>query len=78
MFAVTYDDFKRKLQFKKDYPFIAVKVEDSCIAGTPMWDSLYAQFSKPDSDIHITIEPDGKTYTFYKLVPREEASKTDA
>jgi len=76
MFAVTYDDWKRKLQFNKDQPYIPVKI-DTCIKGTPSFEVLYTQFmSDNNKDIHVTIEPDGSTYTFYKMVKKEELEAT--
>jgi len=70
MYAMTFDDFKRKLAAKPDYPVRAEAIA-SCIQFTPLFEQWYPEFMKPDSDIHITIEPDGKTFTFYRLVARE-------
>lgn len=71
---MTFDDFKRKLAAIPNFPKKAVAIE-SCIQGTPLWDIWFPQFMAEGSDIHITIEPDGKTYTFYRLEDKEEAVK---
>jgi len=72
MFAMTLDDFKRKLARNPEYPF-AVKIEETCIKGTPLWNTWIQRFqADTNTDLHMTIEPDGTTYSFYKLVPRAE------
>jgi hypothetical protein len=74
MYAETFDDFKRKLARKPDFQFEAVPVE-TCIIHTPLWETWYSAFNAESSDLHVTIEPDGSTYTFYRLVAKKATEK---
>lgn len=73
MFAEQFDDFRRKMLAVpvSEYPF-EVKRLQTCMKGTPLFDTWMDRFLDPDdSDIHLTIEPDGNTYTFYTIIPRK-------
>lgn len=73
VFAVKYDDFKRKLAAKPvaEFPFKA-ELLSSCTYNTAEWHEWFTKANLPDSDIHVSVEDDHKTYVFYKIVPREE------
>lgn len=70
MYAEQYDDFYRRLKLDAAYPKVP-EVLDTCIIHTPTWDLRIEQFlADSNVDVHLTIEPDGSTYTFYKLVDK--------
>jgi hypothetical protein len=71
MYAMNFDDFKRKLESKTadQFPF-RLELLETCIKNTPIWDGWFGKFLAEDSDIHISIEDDCSTYTFYRVVPR--------
>lgn len=72
MFGVKFDDYKRKLAAKpvSEFPYALEKLE-TCQKGSSVFDEWFAKFMSEDSDIHITIEDDNVTYTFFKIIPRE-------
>ena len=73
MYAESYDNFYRKLKLNADYPKVP-EVLDTCIIHTPTWDLRIEQFlADNNKDVHLTIEPDGSTYTFYRLVDKVKA-----
>lgn len=73
MFALTYDTFYRRLKLNAEYPKVP-EVLDTCIIHTPTWELRVQQFlAEGNEDVHLTIEPDGSTYTFYKLVDKVKA-----
>ena len=73
MYAMIFDDFKRKLQFNEAVTVVP-QVLDTCIIHTPTWDLRIEQFlADNNKDVHLTIEPDGSTYTFYKLIDKVKA-----
>lgn len=78
MYAEVFDDFRRKMLARPaaEYPF-EIKRLQTCMKNTPLWDTWIARYLADDgdeSDIQVTIEPDGTTYTFYTVIPRKAES----
>ena len=76
VYAMTFDDFKRKLAAKPEFGYVVV-ADETCSKDTPVWKDWLLKFNAPTNPadatgIHMTIEPDGWTYTFYHLVPKSE------
>jgi hypothetical protein len=71
MFDVEFDDFKRKLAAKPNFPYMAEKIE-TCYRDTPDYDIwMPAYMSDTNTDIHLTVSQDNKLFTFYKLIKKE-------
>lgn len=71
MYAMNFDDFKRKLAAHSDekFPF-KLELLETCVRNTPLWEGWLDKYMAEGSDINVTIEDDCNTYTFYKIVPR--------
>lgn len=78
-FNVVFDDFKRRLAAKPDFPLVPV-VEQTCTKGTADWDLWWARYNSDDakwSDLDVSVNIDTTTYTFYKLIPKAETVVSD-
>lgn len=68
MFAVKFDDMRRKLLASKQ-PVELHKLE-TLMQGTPEFEAYLSLFMGEDNTtIDIVVEEDGKTYTFYTVRP---------
>ena len=70
MFHVEFDDFKRKLAAKPEFPYVAEKIE-TCYKDTPTYDLWWNAYMAEGSDIQITATLEHKLVTFYKLVKKD-------
>lgn len=67
MFAVEFDDLARKLD-RLEKPVYLNKLLTTQ-SGTPDFDVYMGLYMMPDNDsIHIKIESDNRTYTFYTII----------
>jgi hypothetical protein len=72
MFAEKFDDFRRRLLELpvESYPYKLERLQ-TCMINTPIWEDWIEKFlADTNTDIHLTVEPDNNTYTFYKVIPR--------
>lgn len=75
MFAESFDDFRRKMEARPvaEFPFKVERLQ-TCMVGTPIHDEWIAKYlADENTDIHVTVESDHNTYTFYKIVARTDA-----
>lgn len=72
MFAVTFDDFQRRMAAKavEDYPWTIVKLE-TCLVGTEAYKAWTTLWLEEGSDIHIHVEPEGGVVTFFRIGARK-------
>jgi hypothetical protein len=65
MFAVHYDDFKRRIKAKNK---VEITLLSTCQMGTPEFEVWSAKFCADDNtDIHMLVEDDKKTYSFFNI-----------
>jgi hypothetical protein len=74
MFAVKFDDFKRKVA-KLDPPVELHKLT-TCFVNTPEWNSYYSLWNaETNTEIHLEIEDDERTYTFFTINPTKKTKE---
>lgn len=77
MFAVKFDDLRRKM-LKKD---VVLNKLVTAQIGTPEYEAYANLFTMPENDtIHMAVEDDNKTYTFYTIltnIKKEVANVAD-
>lgn len=75
MFAARLDDFKRRV-VASGKPF-EIKVLATCTRNTPGFDDWYEKWNADtNTTIHMTMEDDYSTYSFWEVAMKEE--NTDA
>jgi len=74
MYAMRFDDLRRKMLTKS--PPVELRKLTTAIQNTPDYDTYMGLFLMPENEaIHVTVEADDKTYTFYtihKIEQKEE------
>jgi hypothetical protein len=69
MFAVRYDDFSRKLKAQGK---VKLTLLSTCQMGTPEFAQWSEKFLADDNkDIHMIVEDDTKTYSFFMAGPAQ-------
>jgi hypothetical protein len=70
MFAVRFDDLKRKM-LKQDKPVLLNKLT-TAMSGSPEFEVYMGLFLMPENTaIHVEVEEDNKTYTFFTIITDE-------
>ena len=74
VFAVRFDDLMRKM--RQQNPPVQLKKLITTNAGMPEHEAYLNLFLMPENDtIHIEIEDDNRTYTFFTIIPQKETEK---
>lgn len=71
MFAVRFDDLKRKMA--QASPPVKLKKLITTNTGMPEHETYLNLFLMPENEtIHIEVEDDNRTYTFFTIEPTKE------